>query len=135
MAEKENVERIQRIYATFGDGDINALIETFSEDVKWSVSGSREVIPWAGDIKGRAALTDFFQCQLGMVNFLSCVPEEFIAQGDTVVCIGTDVVRVVANGANYETPWVHIYTFRGDDICKFREFYDTHATAQALQGE
>jgi len=89
MTEQEAIDRVQAIYGTFGDGDGQALIDALSEDVVW-----QDHTPWAVERKGRAGLAEFFAGQLEAVRFISSVPHEFVAQNNTVVVIGHDVVRV-----------------------------------------
>ncbi len=35
MGEQENTELVQRIYGSFRDGDIPAMLDSLSEDVQW----------------------------------------------------------------------------------------------------
>jgi ketosteroid isomerase-like protein len=43
-------------------------------------------------------------------------------------------VRVRANGREFETDWVHLFTVRDGQIVRLREFYDTAVMAEAFLG-
>ena len=53
------------------------------------------------------------------------------ADGDTVVALGRYAARVRSTGQNAETEWVHVFTFRGDKVASWRQYYDTAKYAQA----
>ena len=54
---------------------------------------------------------------------------EYIAQGDRVVALGTCSFRHKQTGKVLETPKADFHKFRAGKICEFFEFYDT---AQAI---
>ena len=45
MGEQENTELVQRIYGTFRDGDIPAMLDSLSEDVQWVTAMLAVAVP------------------------------------------------------------------------------------------
>lgn len=59
-------------------------------------------------------------------------PREFIAQGDQVVVLGEERMRIKATGRIAENRWVMVFALRDGRIVRFREFDDTAAVAAAF---
>ncbi len=51
-----NVELIEGAYQSFAAGDIDALMEIWTDDIVWHIAGEH---PLAGDHKGKAAVAGF----------------------------------------------------------------------------
>jgi uncharacterized protein len=61
--------------------------------------------------------------------------DEYIAQGDRVVAVGSCAFRNKRTGKVLDTPKADFHKFRKGKICEFFEFYDTaQAIAQANDG-
>src|SRR6266511_800663 len=97
-SEQENVRTVQRAYEAFGRGDIPAVLAMLTDDIEWSEPGSADVLPWGGERRGREQVGQFFQALDGALEFEAFEPREFIAQGDTVVVLGSERARVKATG-------------------------------------
>jgi len=52
------------------------------------------------------------------------VPDEFIAQGDTVVSLGTFGFKVRATGKSARTRWAFIWKLREGRVCSYEQFHD-----------
>ena len=48
MAEQENVRIVQEAYASFQRGDIQAVLNSLTDDVEWTTPGPPDIIPMAG---------------------------------------------------------------------------------------
>jgi uncharacterized protein len=60
--------------------------------------------------------------------------DDYIAQGDRVVAVGSCAFRNKDTGKVLETPKADFHRFRDGKICEFFEFYDTaQAIAQATK--
>jgi uncharacterized protein len=113
--------------------DRAALMATLTEDVDWQVVGP-ETLAFGGNFKGRAEVQRFFSAAAGACEFLEFAADRMIADGDTVVVLGHERVRVKATKREWSTNWVQVYTVRDDAICRFREYTDTAAIAAAYAG-
>ncbi|HVF10697.1 MAG TPA: nuclear transport factor 2 family protein [Abditibacteriaceae bacterium] len=133
MSEQENVQVVQAIYAAFGQGDIPAVLDALTDDIDWWIDGPPE-IPYAGTQHGRAEVSQNFVRLNETVAFESFAPEEFIAQGDQVVAIGSDQRRVRKTGKLIENKWAMVFTLREGKVSRFRAFESSAAAVAAIRG-
>jgi len=133
MSTPTNTERVQQMYAAFGRGDIQAILNALSPDVTWAVQGPAW-LPFFGNRRGRQQAAQFFQAIAENLDIQEFAPREFIAEGDKVVVIGYERSQAKPTGRPIEGAWVHVFTFRGGQVVEFREFCDTAATAAAFPG-
>ena len=127
-----NKEIVQKAYECFGRGDIPGLMELYSDDVSWTIP-EVENAPISGTRNGKAAVADFFEQLAGLEEFTHFAPNEFIAEGDRVVVLGSSAGKVIPTGKSFTTDWVHICTVRDGKITNFLEFFDNAAVTRAYQ--
>jgi uncharacterized protein len=132
MSERENAETVRRLFAAFGRGDVGVLLSLLAEDVVWFIPGPAAVVPYAGERRGHAGASQFFQLLGGAVEFESFEPREFVAQGDKVVALGTYRWRVKQTGREYGGDWAHVFTVRDGKIAGFHEYMDSAAARAAF---
>ena len=126
MTPSANVATVTKIYEAFGNGDIPYIIDQLSDDVRW-VTHLDAVVPWAGDRSGKTNVPSFFQAIDDSVDVLSFTPREFVAEGDTVVSLGTFGCRVKATGKSVTTPWVFIWKLHDGVVTSYEQFHDPAA--------
>jgi len=131
MNEQDNVAVVKAAYAAFQQGEIPALLERLTSDIKWFAVGPPGIIPTAGTRYGRNQVSQYFSILSATEEIQSFQAEEFIVDGNTVVSIGTLRTRVRETGGLLQTPWVHIFSFRNGKISEFRSFYDSAAAVEA----
>jgi ketosteroid isomerase-like protein len=127
-----NTEIVQEAYNRFGTGDIDGLMEVFSEDIKWTipeVNGS----PFNSVTTGREDVREFFGTLSETEEFTKFEPGEFITEGDKVVVLGHSTGNIKTTGRNFESDWVHIFTVSDGKITNFLEFFDNAAMERAYQ--
>jgi uncharacterized protein len=130
MNEQQNIEAVKNAYAAFQSGDTQAVLDALTDDVVWELLGPSQ-IPYAGTYNGKAATAEFFSTLAQSDEVEAFEPRRFFADGDTVVVLGHYAARVKANGAHAETDWVHVFTFRGDKVASWREYFDSARYALA----
>lgn len=133
MSEAENVRVVQQAFEAFGRADVPAFLGLLTEDVEWTIAGP-EVVPYAGERRGHAGVTQFLQQIGGAVEMERFEPQEFIAQGDKVAVLGFERARLRSSGRTFDNPWVLVFTLRDGKVARFRSYEDTHAVAQAFGG-
>ena len=133
MSERDNVETVRNLFQAFGRGDVATLLMLLSEDVVWFIPGPPEVAPYAGERRGHAGASQFFQLLGAAVEFEAFEPREFVAQGDRVVALGSERGRVRATGKTFDNPWALAFTVRGGRITEFRAYEDSAAVASAFR--
>lgn len=132
MSEAVNLETIQSAYAAFGRGDIQALLALIDAKIEWENPGSREV-PWVGSFRGHDGVGTFFAALGAGVDFEVFEPQTFFAQGDRVVVLGTERVRVKRTGKTFDSHWAHAFTLAGGKVIRFHEYNDSAAVAAACR--
>ena len=131
MTTEENTEIVKRAYAAFKNGDMDALMRTYADDISWEFYGP-STIPTAGMRKGLAGVREFFAAVDSAMAAQSFEPREFIAQGDQVVVLGDYSWKVKAPGRTFSSNWAHVATLKDGKVVRFREYTDTAAGAAAF---
>ena len=132
VSEQEQVQTVQQLYAAFGRGDIPTVLNTLTDDVEWEVAGPSQ-IAYAGVRRGREQVRQFFQVLGQSVDIQQFEPREFIAQGNHVVVLGFERLRVKSTGCIVDDHWVMVFTLRDGRVVRFREYIDTAAIAAAFE--
>src|SRR5436190_23468690 len=55
------VQAVQRLYAAYGRGDIDAVLAELADDVDWAAEASGTTAPWWGRFHGKAEVPRFFK--------------------------------------------------------------------------
>jgi ketosteroid isomerase-like protein len=135
MSETGNTQIVKDAYAAFSRGDVNAILAMVDEQVEWEgVKGSEGIAPHAGIRRGRVAVGDFFATVGTTLDFHVFEPREFVAEGDTVVSVGTYKATVKATRKTVAADWVMVFTIRDGKIVRFREWSDSAAVNRAFLG-
>ncbi len=132
MSEQENTKVVQQAYENFKSGNIPALLNLISDEIKWQVPEIKNV-PFAGKRHGREQTAQFFAIVAEAQEAQQFEPREYIAQGDKVVALGHYRWRVKATGRVFEADWTHVFTVRGGRIVSFQEYTDTAVAAAAYR--
>ncbi|MBV9216683.1 MAG: nuclear transport factor 2 family protein [Acidobacteria bacterium] len=119
----ENVNTIKGIYEAFGRGDIAAIVDTCTDNVLWRTHLPSNV-PWSGNFDGKSNVPRFFQAINDNVQTTSFEPQEFVADGDTVVSTGTYGCKVTSTGKDTSTKWVFIWKVRDGKVYSYEQFHD-----------
>lgn len=131
MNEQENTKTARRAYELFKAGDIESLMDLYTDDIAWE-SPKTENVPHGGKRKGKEQMLEFLSLVGEHSENLHFEPREFVAQGDKVVVLGDYKWRIPATGKEYESDFVHVCTFNDDGkITAFKEYLDTAAARDA----
>ncbi len=129
MGTQENVQVVKDGYAAFMRGDVPGLLALLSEDVEWHIPGPG--LPLEGVYRGHGGVANFFQKLTQESDILDFQPREFLAEGDRVLVVGWERVKVKATNRTAEVDWVMSFTVRNGKVVSFREYTDTKAIADA----
>ncbi|MGH2530877.1 MAG: nuclear transport factor 2 family protein [Thermomicrobiales bacterium] len=133
MSTQDNVQVVQQLFAAYEQGDMPAVLSTIVADVTWQEPGPADLVPWAGTRRGREQVADWFRVLGEAEEILEFEPRAFIAQGDKVVVLGFERVRVRATGCTYENDWAFVFTVRDGKIAGLRTYHDTAAIVAAYR--
>src|SRR5262249_34676679 len=126
-----NKEIIEQAYASFAAGDIPAALAAFADDIH---SAEPDSYPVAGIFVGpQRVLKDVFM-RLGEIgDHFSVGPEQYAADGDTVVSRGNLTWKHKGTGAPAWVKMVLVWTFRDGKATTFQQHTDT-AKVRELSG-
>ncbi len=122
-----NAATVQGLYASFGAGDIPAILAKLADDVDWQYGADSTDVPWLQHRSGRDADAGFFE-SLGAREFSKFEPKQ-ILEGDGVVVALIDVDSTVkATGKRVaEENEVHVWHFNaGGKVSRLKFGLDSH---------
>jgi len=129
MSTAESLQLVKDGYAAFGRGDLPGLLSLLTEDVVWDFPG--DGLPMAGSYRGQDGVASFFEKLRQETDILEFQPREFLADGDRVVVVGWERMKIKSTGRGAEIDWVMSFTIRDGKIAAFRQYTDTKAIADA----
>jgi ketosteroid isomerase-like protein len=128
LVSDDNIHVVRRVYDAMKNRDAEVMQELFADDMRvWQ----SPMLPWGGDYEGRDGAFTFF---LTLVEHIQSqvTMENLFAAGDHVVQTGRTRGTVVANGAPFDIPEVHVWELRDGKVVGFRAYIDTPAMLEAL---
>lgn len=127
-AYDDNIATIERVYEAFESRDADKLQELFAPDI--AISQASE-LPWGGDYQGHDGAFTFL---LKLVEHIESrvTTQSLFAAGDHVLQTGRTRGKVVANGASFDVPEVHVWELRDRKVVRFQAYIDTPAMLDAL---
>ena len=132
---QENVQIVQQLYASFGQGDMPAVLNRLADDIDWCQSGPESVFPFAGPRRGKSQMVNYFQALGQSLNLQVFEPREFIAHADKVIVFGYEKGEAKPTGRKYEFDWIHVFTLWNGKVTQYRDYYDTAALVEAFRTE
>jgi len=115
-------------YERFREGDLERALDLWTDDFVWD--GDDSGLPGSGRHEGKQAAITTLQEAVGAWDTFELTPDEFLEQGDTVVVLGHN--DVAKDSRTARVPFVHIWRYRGDQICRMQILVDTLQTAKVL---
>ena len=112
---------VRRMFAAFGAGDLDALVETVHPDSRWTYYGANPRLA-AATFVGRAAVRRFFERILERLAITAFDADQFVAEGDTVVIFGGEAGTVRATGQPFRNAWAQKYVVRDGLIVEMAEY-------------
>ena len=111
---------VERMFAAFGNGDVEKFIGTVSDDTVWIYHGT-QIIP-KGTYEGQEGARRFITNILDSTEIISFEPQQYIVEGNKVVVLGQEHQKVKRSGKELMQKWVQVYTVENDLITKMEEF-------------
>jgi uncharacterized protein len=133
MGRHENIQVVQRLFTAYAQGDMPAVLDTIADDVLWQEPGPADILSLAGTRRGRDQVADWFRALDEGEEILQFEPREFLADGEKVVVLGFERVRVRATGQTYENEWAFVFAVREAKVAELRAYHDTAAMVAAYR--
>lgn len=112
---------VQRMFAAFRDGNLDALIGTVHPDSRWTYFGANPRLSKAV-FNGRDEVRKFFEGIVSRLEITAFNTDEFVAQGDTVVIFGNESGTVRSTGQPFKNEWAQKYVVKGTQIVEMAEY-------------
>jgi uncharacterized protein len=112
---------VQRMFAAFGTGDLDALIEAVHPDSRWTYVGANPRLSRA-EFHGRAEVGTFPEGILKRLEVTAFDAGEFVAEGDTIVVFGHEAGTVRSTGQPFRNEWAQKYVVRDGLIVEMAEY-------------
>ena len=120
------VETVREMYAAFGRGDQPALLEWLTEDVEWTLHGSRG-LSYMRTARGKADVARWFAQVAELDDIQAFEPREFLAGPDHVTVLGWERTRALPEGALFKAYWMHVFVLCEGRAARFVGLYDMAA--------
>ena len=133
MSTVQNIETVKELYAAFGRGDVQAILDRLTDDVDWSTDAAIASAPWYGARRGKAEVPSFFEgiARTGPVTEFTLVSIAGNDDGDVHAFIRY-AFTVAATGKDVAMNLHHYWRFRDGMVCYVRASEDTALVAAAL---
>ncbi|MFI5205630.1 MAG: nuclear transport factor 2 family protein [Candidatus Paceibacterales bacterium] len=130
MASK--IQTVQQIYAEFGKGNPQGVLNLLTDDVTWTDPGYPE-IPYAGKRKGKNEVLNFFMEMGKTISFSHFEPQQFFNDGNMVVVKGFFTGKSNATAKTFESEWVMLWEVENEKVKYYQAFVDTFKMATAIK--
>jgi uncharacterized protein len=118
-----NKEIVENAYASFAAGDIPTALGAMADDIQWTEADG---FPLAGTYVGPQAVLEGVFMRLGEIgDDYAVLPELFVADGDTVVVLGSYSWKHKSSGKPAAVKMVHVWTVNGGKAVAFQQHVDT----------
>jgi ketosteroid isomerase-like protein len=134
----DHIATVSDVYAAFGRGDVPAILDLLTEDVRWEHwddnTAQREGVPYLQPRVGREQVAEFFAL-IGEITFHAFEVRSLAAGEDFAVAdIRIDVT--LPSGGKLRDEELHAWRFAPDGrICGLRHYVDTAKHIAAQRGE
>ncbi|MFN2372077.1 MAG: nuclear transport factor 2 family protein [Candidatus Krumholzibacteriia bacterium] len=127
----DNTAIIRGIYAAFAAGDMPAVLASFDPQIRWDEA---EGFPYGGLYTGPDQVLENVFMKLGTEwEGFAALPDEYVAEGGTVVALGRYQGVYKATGKEVAVPMAHVWKLRNGRVTEFRQHTDTAVVRRALE--
>lgn len=111
---------VENMFDVFGQQNIDAIVETFSDDVVLIHHGT-QIMPSA-KFKGKEGARMFFEFNINALEVVYFNVNEIIEADDKVIVLGSEHFISKEDRSEMKNTWVQIYTVANGLITKMEEF-------------
>jgi len=128
------IAAVQRLYAAYGQGDVDAVLAELADDVDWAAEAAGTAVPWWGSFHGKGEVPRFFKEIGSNVEVTEFDLVSFASNDTDVVATIHWTFTVNATGKTASMYMQHWWRFEGDKIVFFRGSEDSAQSAAAFEG-
>ena len=119
------LKTIQSVYAAFGRNDPSVLFAAMDPAIHWIQAEGNPLADRNPYVGPQAVGEGVFARLFAAIDNFTVVPSTFIDGGDNVVVLGRYGGTMKSGGALLDSPFCHVFEFRGDKVVTFHQFTDT----------
>jgi ketosteroid isomerase-like protein len=125
-----NKEIVAAMYASFSTGDVPAVLGIMADGIEWTEADG---FPLAGTFVGPQAVLENVFMRLGEIgNGFTAIPDQLVAEGDTVVALGRYQWKHSTSGDPAEVKMVHVLKLADGKVTHFQQHVDTARVHELL---
>ena len=132
--EETHVSLLKEGYNRWHDtkaGSVDYWLSVMTDDIQFrSLAAGAPKMEFTRTCACKEDVKNYFAQLTSEWEMIQYKIDEYIAQGDRVVALGSCAFRNKRTGKVLDTPKADFHKFRNGKICEFFEFYDT---AQAIE--
>lgn len=129
-----NLEIVKGLYASFAQGDVPAVLATFSSDIVWNEAESSTYADRNPYVGHQAILEGVFMRAVADVDGFTATPESFVDGGDVIVTEGRYRGHAKASDKPLDTQFAHIWTLLDGKIVRFQQYTDSKQWSDLVGG-
>lgn len=119
-----NVELVEEGYRAFNEADVEGVMAIMAADIEWT---EPEGLPFSGTHRGPEAIVEnVFAPVMEQFADLELDVDRFVADGDTVVALGTGRGRGRETGKELDNPFAHVFDIEDGQIARFVQHTNTY---------
>ncbi|WP_322754542.1 nuclear transport factor 2 family protein [Frankia sp. Cas3] len=126
------IDTVQRLYAAYGRGDIDAVLAELADDVDWAAEAASTSVPWYGSYRGKGEVPRFFKDIGSNIEITEFTPLSFTSNETDVIATVHWAYTVHATGKTAAMYMQHWWRFTDGKIAFFRGSEDTEQSAAAF---
>jgi ketosteroid isomerase-like protein len=116
---------LEAMYASWATKDLDAVLSCCSDDIVFVMHVPPELVPFAGESQGKAAIVPRLQMIIDGFDFLEYRPVYIDDAGEACHSLVRYRFRHKNTGYEIEGTMRHVWTVEGDQIVRLEEFHDT----------
>jgi uncharacterized protein len=128
MSAESNIKNIQAMYGAFGRGDVQAILESLTEDVKWGIqsrSNAGKSVPWHEQLVGKRNVPKFFTALATNMDFTRFEPQAFVANDEYVYSTVVFEATLKKSGKKLAMTVLHRFAFKNGRVAEWVGTEDT----------
>jgi len=134
--ESANKEILKTAYAKWHDtrgGSVDHWLSLMADEIDFrSLADGEGGLNFTKQVESRADMDRYFSGLSEGMEMVNYKVSQYVAEGETVVVVGSTSWRVKATGKVFDTPKVDVVRFEDGKIVAFFEYYDTAKILAAM---
>lgn len=132
--EKQTEQVIKELFELSKNGSSpQKIVELFSEEVDFLISGDTDNVPWIGQKSGKTGAASFYEGINQYIDSLEFVIEDVLIKDQRGIVLGHLVSRVKKTGKVIKTEFIYDLKVENKKIVRFRMFEDSFAVSEAVK--